>query len=148
MGFSKTLYRDSQYLFFWWRKRKSRKNYHLWWEPGALHAVLSLFGWRQGIWVLGQYLVIGEPLWVWNPGPVLDQRPILFSNQAKDKMHALLFKSHLLTIVIEQIHLTVIAILYLKYKQNEFQEQNQVNRACHTLFINQWTERLKCKLSN
>ena len=44
MGFSETLWRDSQYLFLWWRKRKSRKNYHLWWEPGDLHAVLSLFG--------------------------------------------------------------------------------------------------------
>ena len=63
-------------------------------------------------------------------------------------MHALLFKSHLLAISIAQIHVTVIAFVYLKYIQNQFQEQNQINRACHTLFINQWTERLKCKLSN
>ena len=48
----------------------------------------------------------------------------------KDKLHAVLFSSHLLAIAIEQIHFIVISFVYLEYKQHF---ANQIIRAGNIL---------------
>ena len=43
----------------------------------------------------------------------------------KDKMHAVLFLSHLLAILIKQIHIRVIAFVYFECKQSSSRESDQ-----------------------
>ena len=50
--------------------------------------------------------------------------------RTKDKLHAVLFSSHLLAIAIEQIHVIVISFVYLEYKQHL---ANQIIRAGNIL---------------
>ena len=59
-----------------------------------------------------EYLDIGESLRVWNPDPVLDNNfNFIALFRTKEKINTVLFYSHLLVIVIEQIHVIVIAIV-------------------------------------
>ena len=99
---------------------------------------------RGGRWGTHQYSGISEPLRVcnltrcrtkktFNTCPqFLGQHPhfyyILF--RTKDKMHAVLFLSHLLAIAIKQIHIRVIAFVYLECKQISSSKSDQSCRYC------------------
>ena len=50
-------------------------------------------------------------------------------------MHTVLFLSHLLAIAIKQIHIRVIAFVYLECKQISSSKSDQLCRYLNTLFI-------------